>query len=325
MLKYSANIYVKKNFLDFIHLFYDEYNYFHHEFIRNFREDGVQTWPELTEWEGGVSYERLGPRIEILQERCDDEEFDHLRRSSFTSFFSSNFIDIPRCFKGIKSLYRTSHTLPIIRFTNLVMRRGFKEKTSKALSRSALRYTNLYWRKFFLANSPNTKWQNTFLTLAAFRIGLSEHNTYFNAQSSQFGTYLNSLNLLQLNESRDSSVLHFSNLFFQRLVDLTPAFHLYIYKVNKSKRKNSRGKSGKYTLIWKYIAPFKRLYLTFRWLIKDLKLQKADTFEERCYKLWQLVGENLENSQVYKAKKFSHKYVFRNYRQTLMSSFKACT
>ena len=35
-------------------------------------------------------------------------------------------------------------------------------------------------------------------------------------------------------------------------------FSFYIYKVDKQIYKNSRGKSGKYTFVWKYLAPYKR-------------------------------------------------------------------
>jgi hypothetical protein len=35
-------------------------------------------------------------------------------------------------------------------------------------------------------------------------------------------------------------------------------FSFYIYKVDKKIYKNSRGKSGKHTFVWKYIAPYKR-------------------------------------------------------------------
>jgi len=50
------------------------------------------------------------------------------------------------------------------------------------------------------------------------------------------------------------------SFFFKELVTILPIFSLYIYKVDKFIYKNTRGKSGKFTFIWKYITPYKRLF-----------------------------------------------------------------
>ena len=43
-----------------------------------------------------------------------------------------------------------------------------------------------------------------------------------------------------------------------------PLFSFYVKKVDKLKRKHSRGKSGKYSIIWKYIPRYKRMLTTLR-------------------------------------------------------------
>jgi hypothetical protein len=51
------------------------------------------------------------------------------------------------------------------------------------------------------------------------------------------------------------------SLLFQHFQHFLPMFSFYIYKVDKKIFKNTRGKSGKYTFIWKYVAPYKRNFL----------------------------------------------------------------
>ena len=40
-----------------------------------------------------------------------------------------------------------------------------------------------------------------------------------------------------------------------------PLFSLYITKVSKNIYKNTRGKSGKYLFVWKYVPDYKRLFI----------------------------------------------------------------
>jgi hypothetical protein len=58
-----------------------------------------------------------------------------------------------------------------------------------------------------------------------------------------------------------------------------PTFMFKVQKVDKSTRKHSRGKSGKYVILWKYVPVYKRLYVVLRWLIQDMTFQKARKFE----------------------------------------------
>ena len=60
-----------------------------------------------------------------------------------------------------------------------------------------------------------------------------------------------------------TSKFDYNTVFFKQLKALEPLFLFYIYKVDKSIFKNSRGRSGKFTFIWKYITPYKRNLLVF--------------------------------------------------------------
>jgi hypothetical protein len=64
------------------------------------------------------------------------QKFLFLRKSTFISFFIDNMIDVPICFKKSKSLKMRNSELPFLKFTNLLMRRGEREKTTRIVIRS---------------------------------------------------------------------------------------------------------------------------------------------------------------------------------------------
>jgi hypothetical protein len=92
--------------------------------------------------------------------------------------------------------------------------------------------------------------------------------------------------------------------------------------VNKALRKNSRGRSGKYTVTWKYVPSYKRTYLAFRWFLKDLKFQTQKTLPERIKQLLDFLFFNPNNSFLLKVRKFVHRYVFKNFKKTLLKTLK---
>jgi hypothetical protein len=110
---------------------------------------------------------------------------------------------------------------------------------------------------------------------------------------------------------------------FDKLSKYTPLFGFYIRRVDKSIRKNSRGKSGKYTMIWKYVPVYKRLYMTTRWLLKDLRFQKLKTFPERLIKTLETFLLTPHLSFVCKLRKFTHFFVFQNFKNTLLRSLRS--
>jgi hypothetical protein len=63
--------------------------------------------------------------------QANSVDFLYLRKSSFISFFIENMIDVPVCFKKSKSLRYKSFELPLLKFVNLLMRQGKKEKVTK--------------------------------------------------------------------------------------------------------------------------------------------------------------------------------------------------
>ena len=112
------------------------------------------------------------------------------------------------------------------------------------------------------------------------------------------------------------------NFFFLLLSKVSPVFSYFIYSVDKNIRKFSRGKSGKYTFIWKYVAPYKRTQLAMRWVVKDIKFFQSKKFEERLINTFDNLMISPEKSFAWKSKIFSHNHVFKNFRKSLMSSLR---
>ena len=112
------------------------------------------------------------------------------------------------------------------------------------------------------------------------------------------------------------------NFLLNHLNKTFPIFLYSIYSVDKNVRKYSRGKSGKYSFVWKYIAPYKRLKLAMKLIAREIKFSLYRKLTDRISFTLEEIGLDYKNSFVWKAKVFSHNYVFKNYRKTLMSSLR---
>ena len=115
------------------------------------------------------------------------------------------------------------------------------------------------------------------------------------------------------------------DFLFQQVSQFYPIFSFFIQKVDKLKRKHSRGKSPKLKLIWKYIPLYKRFYQSLRWLIKDLKFQKEKTFKIRLFKVLETFYLMPELTFLWKLRNFIHIFVFKNYKLTLLKTLRSVT
>ena len=116
-----------------------------------------------------------------------------------------------------------------------------------------------------------------------------------------------------------------SLIFFNNISKLTPIFSFYIYKVDKKIYKNSRGRSGKFTFIWKYVSPYKRLFLVMHWLIKELRSSPGRSLNDRIIHILKTVILTPEKTSAFKIRKFSHNYVYMNCRKTLAETYVTTT
>lgn len=106
------------------------------------------------------------------------------------------------------------------------------------------------------------------------------------------------------------------------LTSIKPLFSFYVYNVDKKIKKFSRGKSGKYIFIWKYIPSYKRQFSSFRWINKEIKLAPHSTYKERLVETLVNTIFKPDNSLAWKIKKFSYSYIFKNFRKTFLVSLK---
>jgi hypothetical protein len=112
------------------------------------------------------------------------------------------------------------------------------------------------------------------------------------------------------------------NFLFSKLTQLSPIFNYFIYSVDKNVRKYTRGKSGKYIFIWKYIAPYKRHYLMCRWFLKELKFDESRSIDKRFHNLFNLLTYDIKQTYAWKAKNYTYAFIFKNFRKTFMTSLR---
>lgn len=276
------------------------------------------------------------------------------KKFTFTNFFVNNLIDVPICFKKSRSLYRSVFSSPIFKFSNYFMRCGRKEKSLKLMLKILKKLSKNYFK-----NKPNSplfiqNWFYFYLICGEtfFHEFASPAFFYFidfdsNPASSSKIEVAGSQDELKnkekiatpdsleitlknsgvhLNDGKEVNLSFFyKNLLNQIFFKINPIFSFFIYNVDKNIRKFSRGKSGKYTFLWKYIAPHKRHYLVMRLLAKDSKFYPHKKFLERILQTFLNLLFNVNESYVNRSKIFSHNYVFKNFKKTLLSNFKTST
>ena len=248
--------------------------------------------------------------------------FLYIRNSSFINFFLNNLIDVPICFKKSSSLKDKNFDLPLLKFSNFLMWEGKREKTIKILFNSFR-----FFFKFFKFNDLKKSyefinWFNLYIFTNNLNLSFKNNlhfNLNFNFENSVLLNYSNTLTNL---EKTINISFFLKNYLYLLLSKVYPIFSYFIYSVDKNIRKYSRGKSGKYTFIWKFIAPYKRIKLATRWIIKDIKFYQSRKFNERLIKTFENLYFSPDKSFAWKSKIFSHNYVFKNFRKTLMSSLR---
>jgi hypothetical protein len=262
-------------------------------------------------------------KYSIVVDRVPQESvitnFLFLTRSTITSFFTSNLIDIPISLKTSSSLFYKAFELPLLRFTNYLMRGGLRGPSLKSFTQS------MFWfSKTWLDLHTSSVQQFTFLNLYHFL----NYTTSLKQNSSQArlnptGTVLVGGHLWGANTILPQTNFSFKNLLLKELMKFNPLFNFYIEKVDKTIRKNSRNKTDKLKLIWKFVPIYKRLYVTMTWLLKDLKFQKSKRFSIRLLKVLELIFTNPQLSFISKLKNFIHFYVFKNFKQTLLQTLQS--
>jgi hypothetical protein len=174
---------------------------------------------------------------------------------------------------------------------------------------------------FILQNAKTFSWKDIFLSLNFFSLNKKKYKIFSNFKNEP--TTFN--NKITLEGKSITTECDLSLIFFNNISKLTPVFSFYIYKVDKKIYKNSRGRSGKFTFIWKYVSPYKRLFLVMHWLVKELRSSPGRSLNDRIVQLLKTVILTPEKTSAFKIRKFSHNYVYMNCRKTLAETYVTST
>lgn len=247
-------------------------------------------------------------------------DFSYLRNATIMSFFMENQVDVPLCFNKSPSLFYKSFEIPHLKLNNLLMRSGNTTLVNRLLNQCLLKHVKDL--EYTVVESEPTTWfEFLFITKYSFNKHSLNPKTltlteFYRLPSSRvlFGDIYKVRNKRFL---LDLIVRHFTTY--------NPLFAFYVRKVDKQIRKHSRGKSGKYSLVWKYVPAYKRMYTVMRWFLKDVKFQKGKTFKERLDKALTTFLYNPHNTFMGKCRKFNHFFVFLNFRKSLLKTLRSTT
>lgn len=88
------------------------------------------------------------------------------------------------------------------------------------------------------------------------------------------------------------------------------------------RRKHGRGKVEKLKVMWKYVPVYKRLYQTMRWFLRDLRFQRHATFAARLNATLETLFLNPQASFLVKTQQFVHRFVYKKYQKTLLTTLR---
>jgi len=223
-------------------------------------------------------------------------EFKLLTHNLFKYFFSSIHIEIPKTLINISSLSRETNQMSTIKLVNYVMVHGKFLKFLKGINYA----WNLILKNYF-HNINNTSWLKLYRQLSTYTISQAQLPPNLKLKTS----------------------LNLPNLLTSFIGRSYPIFSLYIYKVSKNIYKNTRGKSGKFMFVWKYIPLYKRALIVISWLIKELRSLPQRKLYLRLYELLSNISYKPKKTWAYRVKSFSYNYVYRNCRKGLAVSYLA--
>lgn len=243
---------------------------------------------------------------------------------TLSSFFAHNLIDVPVAFENLKSLYYTSASLPHARLINILTRHGRRLYVSKL-------YSSTLWQLARRLITPETGSEDT--SSWAFIHSLFTSLTASNL--TRLGTITSTLPKFLTHETYDKYAQVYDNdgywvpgtrwlhnLLYEELAQHTPLFSFFIKRVDKRKRKHSRGKSGKYSIVWKYVPEYKRMLAVLRWLARDIRFQKGKTFQLRLSLSLETLFFSKQSHLILQVRSFVHTFAFQNFKKTLLRTLR---
>lgn len=257
------------------------------------------------------------------KDELDLNKILYIKKPSFISFFINNLIDVPVCFKKSLSLNRKSFELPVLKFINFLMKKGEREKISKFFFHSLRIPEKKEIKEIFLFSELNN-WISLYYFINSFFINKINNNNFFiDNEDLQITSGFN--HFFQNNQKILNTDFFFKNNIQKKITQINPTFCYFIYSVDKNVRKFSRGKSGKYIFVWKYIASYKRNQIAMKWIAKEIRFNSDKQISKRILQTFEQLEKDVTNTFAWKSKVFSHNYVFKNFKKTLMETLKTTT
>ena len=201
------------------------------------------------------------------------------------------------------------------------MRRGLRNRSLVLLLRALDSISEEFWKTFGFNTTESVTWRELYLNLTSLGVGRSNPSIYLNPHNEVLNF---DRGISRIGKSVESDWRVVQRLL-KNIHDMEPLFSFYIYKVDKKIFKNSRGKSGKFTFIWKYVSPYKRTHLVMFWLIKELRVRPGRTLYSRLYSILHTVVFEPKSAWIYRVRRFSYNYVYFNCRCTLGETYRTTT
>jgi hypothetical protein len=239
--------------------------------------------------------------------------------SAFNTFFSSSKVDIPRCLLASGSSRRRINRHLLLKFSNYIMRKGKRQLTLDILLKSVRTSYSSHLASTY-SNVHTLNWQTIFNLFSS---------AYYLNRYTQYPSNIDFKNLYEFSYNfigkEHNNSLDMRNIVLTHINSINPLFSFYVYKVDKAIYKNSRGRSGKYTFIWKYLAPYKRRQLVLAWIAKEIKMQPGRTLDDRISSIVQSIYSSPDSLFINKVQSFSTNYVYRNARKSLCETYRTTT
>jgi len=244
-------------------------------------------------------------------------EYKSLRQSSFTKFFMDYAVDTPLCFKNSNSIKRLNFEFPFLKFNNFLMWEGKREKTFIVFLRAfhiLFKIDKLQLDKI-VYNNWTLLYHFTNMTFCEPNKNMVTINCKININTCYEHFFYNKKKYF-------SEKHYFYNSLWKIIKTVVPLFAFSVYNVDKNIRKFSRSRANKYVFIWKYIPLYKRALKTLRLIAKDVKFNEGTVLEQRIANSLHTLKTNPTESFIWRINKFSHNYVFKNFKKTLLTTLR---
>lgn len=243
-------------------------------------------------------------------------ELSSVAVSNFKQFFKNSFVATPQSLNRTPSLRRLQGLTALRRLTTYLMRGGKFYKILKVLL-NAFDYLETVSKTTWYGSINSFRWGSLYLSLASLVVHSNFTKPIHNLCELKYGDIIE----LVSGDVTKLGNININLLFKEIFKKFNFLFSFYIYKVDKQIYKNSRGRSGKYTFVWKYVAPYKRAFIIMHWLAREIRVSSGKTFKDRVLSIISNFFLATTNTWIWKIKKFSLNYVYFNLRKTLGETY----